>query len=146
MSAGAGARTNATDVNLRIGQWVITADSATFGATETQLATLAVNVVSGQKYKLTFSAGVGVDVAADCPVIRVHEDTSAGTQILVGQCYGDTTSGVGFMLTYVVDWTAAATGSKTFVITGQRNDGTGTAHRIRAASSRPATLIVEKVQ
>ena len=40
------------------------------------------------------------------------------------------------------EYTAVSTGAKTFVVTGQRVVGTGTAHRIRAGASRPTFLTV----
>jgi hypothetical protein len=137
----------AFDMNTWVGIAQLTADSATWGATESAASLLSVTFqeVIGQEYKITLSTNVGTDVANDCALIRVRADTVTGTQLLGPQVFMPTTSVNGFGLHMTGKYTGSVAGIKTLVITGQRNSGTGVAHRIRAAGSRPTFFAVERL-
>jgi hypothetical protein len=83
-------------------------------------------------------------VAGDLAFMRLREDTSAGTQNDATNVSIPTTSGSGFPGILYAEYTAAATGSKTWVVTGSRGAGTGT-QSIAAGGSRPAYLTVDRL-
>jgi hypothetical protein len=121
----------------------IAADSATWTATESgSLISVTPTLTTGLTYKLLFSGAVSSDAVTsgvETTVMRIREDTATGNQLIVSQVFIPTTSTIGFLLTAYVEYTAVATGAKTFVVTGTRNGGTGN-HRIRAATGRSAWL------
>lgn len=130
----------------RVGEAELTADSTTWNATESgTLMSASPTLVSGFKYKVFVFVVVSTDVAADTAGMRLREDTASGTQMQLAPIYLPTTSANGFALAAYAEYTAVANGAKTFVLTGQRTTGTGTAHRIRASSSRKAYMHVDLV-
>lgn len=141
----AGDVVNWPDVAVRVASASLTANSATWTTTETgALITVTASLVSGWTYKIYASMFVQSTVAGDLGFMRIREDTSAGTQDVAGNVYIATTSGSGFPLTLYTEYTAAATASKTWVVTGSRGAGTGT-QNISAGGSRPAWLTVDRV-
>lgn len=125
----------------------ITADSTTWNATESgSLASITPTLTTGLTYVIRICAAVGTDAAAspslEASILRVRENNSAGAQVLGPQIYMPTTSTVGFALMARAEYTAVATGAKTFVLTGQRNGGSGN-HRIRANTDRAAYLTID---
>lgn len=144
---------NASDVNFRVGTATpVVADSTTWAATETgALVSVAANLVTGKKYRITFYTAVSTSslsaslAAFEISTMRLREDSSTGTQLLAPNVQMSTASTVGFFCTGSVEYTAVATGAKTFVLTGQRNNGAGN-HQIRAGATRPTTLVVDMLQ
>lgn len=126
---------------------ILTSDSSTWDDTpEVSITTVTATLVSGQRYKIWFHGRVSTDVANDTAGLRIREDAGvAGTQLGFTNMHMPTTSGNGFTTTVYAEYTAAASGSKTFTLTGQRTAGTGVAHRVRAAGSSPAFLMLDKV-
>lgn len=126
---------------------ILVADSSTWDDTpEVSVTTVTATLVSGQRYKIWFHGRVSTDVAADTAGLRIREDAGvAGTQLGFTNHPMPSTSGNGFTTTVYAEYTAAASGSKTFTLTGQRTAGTGTAHRVRAAAASPAFLALDKV-
>jgi hypothetical protein len=136
----------AADVNEREATTPLVADSATWtNSPEVVAASVTIAAVAGQKYKLWFSGRISTDVAGDAANMRIREDSVSGNQVQLGQVYLPTTTGNGWSTYLYAEWTAAASGSKTFVVTGQRSLGTGVAHRIRATSNSPGFFVAEKV-
>jgi len=134
------------DVATRITDSPLTSDSTTWTATESgALITVTPSLITGRRYALNFFGNISSDVPADTAILRIREDSAAGTQIQFAPIYLNTTSANGYALSMYVEYTAVATGAKIFVVTGQRTVGTGTAHRIRASSSRPAYLRVDRI-
>lgn len=154
MTVLAGNKILATDINTvetatkeRQATTTLTADSSTWSNTPEVAATsVTATLVSGQKYAIWFHGRVSADVAADTAGLRIREDAGvSGTQLGFTNHSIATTSGNGFTTTCYAEYTAAASGSKTFTLTGQRTAGTGTAHRVRAAASSPAFMAIDKV-
>lgn len=129
----------------RINTVIFTGDSSTWSGTEGQAMSITINAIAGAKYKIIFEGRVSTDAAADASVMRIREDTSAGNQLSYFPVYLPTTAGNGWQSHAYAEWTASSTGSKTFVLTGQRTIGTGTAHRVRAAGNGPAYFYVDRI-
>lgn len=130
----------------RVDDAELTADSSTWSGTESgSLMSVSPTLVSGLTYKVSAFVVVSSDVAADTAGMRLREDSSSGTQFQLAPVYLPTTSANGFALSIYAEYTAVSDGAKTFVLTGQRTTGTGTAHRIRASSSRKAYMRVDLI-
>jgi len=138
----------ASDINElidRVATTILTADTSTWGATETQVTSVTFSAIAGAKYKIVFEGRVSTDVSADAENMRIREDTLAGTQLQLQQVNLPNTSGNGWQAHIYAEWTAASTASKTIVLTSQRSSGTGTAHRVRASGSAPAYFYVDRI-
>jgi len=133
------------ETRFRKSTTVSTSDSVTVGATETTVRSVTISAVSGQKYAVWFKGSLSSDVSADSNNMRIKEDNSSGTQLELNQIYLVNTSGNGFGVYLYTEWTAPSTASKTFVLTIQRSNGTGTAHRLRASSTNPDYFAVERI-
>ncbi len=130
----------------RVATASLTADSGTWQGTETTaLLSATATLVNGQIYAVRLSTNVSVDVAGDVSQMRVREGTASGSQLCGPMVYGGTTNTSGFPCWGYFEYTATSSGSQTFVVTGQRNSGTGTAHRIRASVNRPTFLTVDLI-
>ena len=129
-----------------VGYAELATDSTTYGDTESgSLMSVTCNLISGVKYDILLVANVGVDVANDGSILRVRDNSATGTQLIGPQRFVGSTSSVGEGVVGKARYTAAATGSRTFHVTGDRNSGTGTAHRIRAGAGRVTSLTVTRV-
>lgn len=134
-----------SDVAQRITGTPLTSNSATWTSAESAaLITVTASLVSGWTYKVYATMKVLSSVAADVAFMRLREDTAAGTQDDAANVTISTTSGSGFPVTLYAEYTAAATGSKTWVVTGSRASGTGT-QGISAGGSRPCYLTVDRL-
>src|SRR5512138_1105388 len=129
----------------RINTVIFTGDSSTWSNTEVSAMSITINAIANAKYKIILEARVSSDVAADAAVMRIREDSLTGNQLSYFPVYLPTTAGNGWQSRAYAEWTASATGSKTFVVTGQRTIGTGVAHRIRASGNGPAYLYVDRI-
>lgn len=124
----------------------ITQDSPTF-TSETVVGSITAPLVAGRTYAVVALARWGSDSAGDDIVARIREDDINGATINHGQ--GEqpgTISSLGFGAVPVyAEYTATATGLKTFVLTGQRNFGSGNC-RLDASGAAPAFLLVEYIK
>lgn len=132
-------------IATRVSTTEITANSSTYGATETTLYTITPSLVSGLTYRIIFIAKIAVDVAGDVSFARIREDSLTGNQLDGANVYGGTTNTSGFTVYAISEYTAAATGTKTFVVTGQRVSGTGTAHGVKASANRKSYITVDLI-
>lgn len=127
-------------------------DSSTWTGTESgSLLSVTASLINGQLYRVSMCTWLSTDAttypinlqsAVETSVVRVKEDSAAGTSILGPQIPLPTTSTTGFYIGSFADFTAAATGSKQFHLTGQRIGGSGN-HQIRAGAGRITTLTVD---
>lgn len=122
----------------------ITAATATSSTVETVWATWTASVISGQTYEIEAMYSVKTSVAGDGSLERIREDSLTGNQLqgvtvpLPGTISGGNPA-------YIrAEYTAASTGTKTFVLTAIRNGGTGV-HNLQASSSSPATFRVQPI-
>jgi hypothetical protein len=117
------------------------ANSASFTTTEIVTDTITTALVTGVRYKIVHDAGWQSSVAGDGVLVRIRADNLTGTQL---QAYRVITSVAGAEYAGHIEafFTAAATGSKVFVVTAVRSGGTGSMNRI-ALSTQPSNLYVE---
>lgn len=146
----AGQVLTADDLNVafpyRVGTTTITADSSTFTTTETEVSSITVSLVTGRVYRITAYIGWGSTASGDAIRCRLREDTVSGTlmnssQVNIGQV---TTTGAYHTLV-VAEYTAVSTGSKTFVVSGDQEAGSGTC-RMEHASDRPGYITVDFIR
>jgi hypothetical protein len=129
----------------RIATDIDTADSGTFTTTETVVSSVVAALVSGRTYRVRWVGGCVTTVANDVYLCRLREDSLVGTALMERNRVIGTTSASGEALECEVEYTAVATGNKTFVSTGVRNGGTGTLHA-DATASRPRYLYVDYIR
>lgn len=130
----------------RIATTTATADSSTFTTTQTQVMSVTAPLVDGRTYRVRFAGRWASSAAGDDLIGRLREDSTSGTQMQIGQQDISSTSGAGFgPMTLEAEYTAVATGNKTFIVTGVRNGGTGN-NRLQAAADAPALLYVEYIR
>lgn len=126
------------------GASVATSSSGGFTTTETTVDSISFSAVAGRTYEITHSAIWNSTVAWDLIAARLRENNSSGTardgaDIIVAASFAYPK---GYLRAY---WTASSTGTKTFVVTGQRKAGSGTCIRA-AGSTNQATLTVKCVE
>lgn len=116
-------------------------NSSAFTTTETEVDTITVPVVEGRRYKVVWRPAFFSTVANDHVRGILREDSLTGTAI---QTVNITTpiGGQAFPMTLEAFHTAAATGDKTFVGSGDRIAGTGNI-TAQASSTNPTLLYVE---
>lgn len=121
------------------------ADSGTFTTTETQVQTITASLENGRTYLVVGDGAMGTTVADSRGVVRIREDTVAGTQLMERSCdlsAASATTGAGMPYYVTARYThAAASGDKTFSLTMQRGNGTGVL-RQEANTDRPCWLTV----
>lgn len=118
-----------------------TAVSAGFTTVETVTDSVTATLVAGQRYRVTWDGAFVSTIAGDVVLYRIREDNGAGTVL---QSYRTTLSvqNIGFGAHMEAWYTAAASGSKTFVMAAVRSVGTGTVTRTASATT-PSNLYVE---
>lgn len=128
----------------RLGQDIDTSDTATFTTTETVVSSVTVDLVNGRTYKVRFVGTMQSDVNGDLINARIREDNSTGTQLQLRREQSTTnTAGSGPSFDMEAEYTAVATGSKTFVATGVRGAG-GTGNiTCEGAATQPRYLYVD---
>lgn len=132
----------------RIATSIETSDSATFTTTETEIMSVTAAVVIGRTYRIRGVGRLDSTVDNDDVALFVREDSLAGSALTVDlvelNAENQDTSGQQWT-PLEVEWTASSTGLKTFVISAQRNSGSGSIRR-RAGSDRPAYLYVDYIR
>lgn len=118
-----------------------TSSSAPFTA-ETVTDTITVNLISGKTYMVEWSGLFQSSVAGDVVNVNLREDNLAGTRMCDGRVTMSTANKT-FERRIRAVYVAVATGSKTFVVTGTRDSGSGNITRA-AASTDPALFTVER--
>ena len=128
----------------RIATSLETADSAGFTA-ETVIGTVTGDLVTGRTYRVQANAQVSSTVLNDTALVRLREDSIAGT--IIGLNTGDihTTGNIPTVCAIEAEYVAVADGSKTFVVTAQRLTGTGSIRREALATNWPQLFYIEYV-
>ncbi|MEV6348576.1 hypothetical protein [Actinoplanes sp. NPDC051851] len=133
------------EIATRVGQNTITANTSTFTA-ETLIVSVTVNVEAGKRYKISGElrpcASAVASPSAECNIVRIREDSLTGTQVQAAQVYLATASTAGFQVVLYADYTAVATGTKTFVLTSIRQAGANT-HFVTAGTTAPGVITVD---
>ncbi|TAJ21830.1 MAG: hypothetical protein EPO65_00585 [Dehalococcoidia bacterium] len=128
----------------RIATTTATSNSTTFTTTETVTDSVTAALVNGERYLVEFWAGFASSVANDQVQVNLREDNLTGT--LLAFDVGVMPIASVIKAFYVRrEYTATATGNKTFVATGDRYAGTGNVYR-GAASTVPALLTVTHIK
>ena len=166
MTVLAGDPIYASDINslltgaANVVQWVdgvtYTADSATWTTTESAaLMSITVPVVTGRTYRIDLTCHVSTTVQTfaitsanlEQAIVRIREDTAAGTQLIGDQLPLGQVTSLGFKLTTHAWYTAVTTGNKTFCVTGQKPAAqSGGNQQFRAGATRPGMLSVYQVK
>jgi recombinational DNA repair protein RecT len=127
----------------RIATETVTADSSTFTNTDTVMMTLVAPLVDGRTYQVGMTARFNSTVSNDDVLVRIREDNVSGTDLQFGQIElpFDSTVGHGPVVLFA-EYTAVATGNKTFVCVADRNAGTGNLN-MDASATGPARMWVD---
>lgn len=112
----------------RIATAVETTDSGTFTA-ETEIGSITATLVTGRTYQVLCNAQVSSSVANDTVLIRLREDTVAGTTIALNTGDVHTTGNIPTICSVEAEYVALVDGDKTFVVSAQRLTGTGNIRR-----------------
>jgi hypothetical protein len=128
----------------RIATTVRTSDSSAF-VSETEVDSVTAPLVSGRTYRIRHVAKFSTDSADTLVVSRIREDSVTGTALSNHQTNMGTTSAFGFTLINEVEFTATATGNKTFSATGNRNGGSGNI-TAEATATAPTYLYVDYIR
>jgi hypothetical protein len=128
----------------RIETSVVTAMSSTFTAM-TQVAAVTAPLVAGLIYRVTLEGAFDTSVDGDTVRARIFENSTAGTQIQARDTAEMDTLGLVTALRMECEFTAVATGNKTFVATGERLGGTGNI-RFAADVTFPAYMYVDYIR
>lgn len=126
----------------RIATSTMTSDSSTFTTALTQVATVTAALVSGRTYKVVGHLGFEITVDG---VLRgqIRENNISGTDLQIRDFVVDSSGSVNGMH-IEAEYTAVATGNKTFVIGGDVLVGGGTCN-LNASSTFPSYMYVEYI-
>lgn len=127
----------------RIATASITSDSASITTTETSIASVTATLVAGRTYRIKYVTRIGTGTAGTVALIRIREDTVGGTELVGDNIYLGSGGGAGNGVMMEGEYTAAATGAKTFHLTLQRASATGDVRR--EGSFMPTYLYVEYI-
>lgn len=127
----------------RVAMNTVTTDSADFTA-ETVVQSVSATLVAGEVYRVAVMSHAASTTATDGYIGRIREDNLAGTELQAQFVIVNNTT-IGANITAEVYYTAVASGSKTFVLTGVRSGGAGNC-RLEAAGNRPSYLYIDHIQ
>lgn len=120
-------------------------DSSTFTA-ETLIDSVTASLISGNVYRVRWVSSMQSSVANDTVNARIREDDLVGTQLVVRREVSTvTTAGSGPDTSVETEYTAVATGDKTFVATGARSTGTGNI-TAEGSANTPRLLYVDFIR
>jgi hypothetical protein len=127
----------------RIATTVATGDSSTF-TTEAVIDTVVAPLVIGRTYRVRWMTHMLTATNSANIIIRIREDSLTGTGVQSGMVQLPLLSRAIESL-IEGEYTAAATGDKTFVGTAVRDSGTGTCNA-EGAADRPRFLYVDYIR
>ena len=123
---------------------ILTSASSNFTTTETVVQTITIDQMVGHDYRIIWSSTCLSSVAGDRITWRIRETNVSGTVIKARDVICSTASN-SYDCSLRAAYSAGATGSKTFVVTGQRAAGTGNCQRF-ANANNPSILDVFSVR
>jgi len=115
--------------------------SAINSGTNVQIDSVTVTVEAGRRYKINAIIPYSVSDTSSNHYLLIYEDSTSGAQLTYATVREAQTTRVAVQTLWVY-WTAASSGSKTFVTASRRPDGTGTITP-KGATSQKRTLSVE---
>lgn len=144
MAVAAGQPIDVDDVVKRIATTTLTTDSAGFTTTETSIGSVTASLVDGVTYSITAHGAIDSSASGDSCDVRIREDSVSGTEMTLRRIHLiDDTGRWGF--TVYAEYTATATGSKTFHVTGDRPGGAGGTLVRKASATIPTYIFVDRV-
>lgn len=128
------------------GEWIggeaVTADSAVFGTTETEVMSVTVLLVAGRTYDVIADPAFASGSDGDLVICRLREDSASGT--ILQRDYvpieGGGAAQRGFKANLRAHYTANVTGNKRFVVTADTLIGSG--GLLKADSTHPCRIDV----
>lgn len=135
------------DVAARVGTTTLTTTSTTWTSSESvALMTVTASLINGWTYKVQAWLGIqaATSAATEISAMRLREDTATGTQGQLAIAYMPIVSVNATPIYLYYEYTASATANKSWVVTGQRTNGTGT-HSIAGTATRPSYLFVDRI-
>lgn len=136
----AGNKAKATDLSFTSA--ISVTASGTFTA-ETTVDSITAPLIDGGVYEVRYVGTFSSSVAADKVSGRLYDTNTAGTKLYdTTQVVVATNSQITLLLE--AEFTATATGNRTFIVTGTRFSGTGNITR-QAAATLPARLSVRRI-
>lgn len=108
---------------------------------------ITVPLVAGRTYRVRWTAAWGSSVAGDTAFSRLRQDSVAGTLMQIVRVNIAATGGAGTRWdgTVEAEYTATATGNKTFYATGVRATGTGSL-TVQGDPTFPVYLTVDYIR
>lgn len=131
--------------NQRITTEIIDSNSGMFTTTAVQVASITAPLISGLTYRVTFDGAFDTTVTGDIVRARIFEDNTSGTQLQVRDTASMNAAGLVTGLRMEVEFEAVSTGNKTFVVTGERDAGSGNII-LSAHSTFPTYLYVDYIR
>lgn len=125
-----------------------TADSGVFTTVEAAIDTVTAPLVAGRTYRVRWNVAWASTAAGDTVFTRLREDTGTGNQLQLIRTEIVTTGGTGtrWPATIEAEYTAVATGNKTFVGTGVRVGVSGGNISAHADPTFPILMTVDYVK
>lgn len=117
------------------------ADSASVTTTEISIGSVTASLVAGRTYRVRYVTRLGTSVAGTIALARIREDSVSGAEMVGDNLYLGSAGTAGNFATSEGEYTAAATGSKTFHLTITRAGGTGDVRR--ESSFMPTYIYVD---
>jgi len=128
----------------RIATTTVTSPSGdTTGGTELLVMSVTAPLVSGRTYRVR-TVGAVAGTGNERAQVHIREDSISGNLIQNQNVQILTSSSFGYPFIFECQFTAADTGNKTFVVTIERNQGTGPIH-LECAPERPAYVYVDYI-
>lgn len=136
-----GAAAGRAGTNIRV------TDTGAVTNTETLADTVTAYLVNGATYKVRWTPAVTSTVAGDSLFMRIRDTNLVGAQLQIIRAYVGATGGSGsrWPADIEVEFTATATGNKTFAGTYVRAGGTGNVN-IHSTSTSPTYFYVDYVR
>lgn len=132
-------------IGQEVGTSAETSDSSTFTTTETQIGAVTFSEVLGNVYRIRVPVQLSSATVTDIVQATLREDSIAGAEVHSGRGPMQTSDEARPFIIYLeYRYTATATGSKTFVVTGDRIAGGGNCKR-EAGTTHPQRITVTRV-
>lgn len=120
-----------------------TSSTSTFTTTETVTDTISANLINGETYSVDCYQMWNGSNTADHVLVTLREDNLTGTA-RQQRSVACTNTSRWFGTVLHLEYTAAATGAKTFVVTGVRVAGAGNITRGGSADA-PSYIVIQQV-
>jgi hypothetical protein len=131
------------DFIRRVGTNSSNVPTTSIAGTEVSMQAAGATLVTGRRYLIRWIGRLQQSLGTDVFVIRLREDSVAGTQLMIAVVTVDT-SPTGKLHILEAEYTAVADGAKTFFATAIRSAGSNTLTS-HAAANAPKRLTIDQV-